>query len=103
MKGAASHEPSPPPSPGVPGEGGRASDRVSHTREVLMSSVVVLAPVIIAGWPVITAAVTAAVGSLGFSILSAGEEHAQALARTKVKEKNRAEIEVEDSEILGEV
>ena len=33
-----------------------------------MSTVVVLTPVIIANWPVITAAVAAAVGSMGFAV-----------------------------------
>jgi hypothetical protein len=60
-----------------------------------MSSVVVVTPLIVAGWPVITAAVTAAVGSLGFSIV-------RAPAATAPKSKTRAEIDVEDSEILQE-
>ena len=59
-----------------------------------MSSVVVVTPLIIAGWPVITAAVTAAVGSMGFSVVSA--ERPQVATATKV----RTEIDVEDSEVL---
>ncbi|HEV8293473.1 MAG TPA: hypothetical protein VGP94_16160 [Tepidisphaeraceae bacterium] len=63
-----------------------------------MSSVVVVAPIIMASWPAITAAVTAAVGSMGFAIASEGVE----LSKTKVEEPTRAEIEVEDSEIMQE-
>ena len=61
-----------------------------------MSTVIVFAPLIVAGWPAITAAVTAAIGTMGFT-----------LARSAVPGQitqgdgvNRAEIEVEDSEIL---
>jgi len=62
-----------------------------------MSSVIVIAPLVIASWPAITAAVTAAIGTMGFTM-------ARAAAGTKVatgSTVNRAEIEVEDSEILG--
>src|SRR3954468_13316954 len=68
-----------------------------------MSSVVVLTPLIVAGWPVVTAAVTAAIGSMGFSVVSsaaAAQNSAGGLA-VKAKEKNRTEIDVEDSEILA--
>jgi aspartate oxidase len=61
-----------------------------------MSTVVVLAPVIIANWPIITAAVTAAVASAGFAV--ARDATAESASRTA--ETNRAEIELEDSEIL---
>lgn len=60
-----------------------------------MSSVVVVTPLIIAGWPVISAAVTAAVVSMGFSVIR-GEQTAKVAAQTKA----RAEIDVEESEIL---
>jgi hypothetical protein len=59
-----------------------------------MSGVIVIAPVVVASWPAIAAAVTAAVGSLGFAVTQAvvkGEQHVL----------NRAEIEVPDSEILA--
>lgn len=59
-----------------------------------MSSVIVLAPLIIGGWPVITAAVTAAIGTMGFSIATAGANDQRSHAA------NRAEIEVEESEII---
>src|SRR3954463_489508 len=64
----------------------------------LMSSVIVVAPIIMASWPAITAAVTAAVGSMGFAIATDGLERPKA----KVEEPTRAEIEVEDSEIMQE-
>jgi uncharacterized protein DUF1257 len=61
-----------------------------------MSTVMVITPIIIANWPAITAAVTAAVGSLGFAaVQQAGS--IDAAGRNAV---NREEIEVEDSDIL---
>jgi hypothetical protein len=65
-----------------------------------MSSVVVVAPLIIAGWPVITAAVTAAVGSMGFTVAAGAAAALPELPTTKVK--TRAEIEVEDSVVLAD-
>ena len=65
-----------------------------------MSCVVVIVPVLIASWPVMSAAVTAAVGSMGFAIIrNAGA----AEVKTTAKARSKAEIEVENSEILGEV
>lgn len=61
-----------------------------------MSSIVVVTPLIIAGWPAITAAVTAAIGSMGFSVVKG----TGATVPVTLKTKARAEIEVEDSEIL---
>jgi hypothetical protein len=61
-----------------------------------MSTVVVVAPLVIAAWPSITAAVTAAVGTMGFALSGAGG----ARRRAAVEGTNRAEIEVEDSEVL---
>jgi len=59
-----------------------------------MSTVMVITPILIANWPAITAAVAAAVGTMGFA--SAHERHAgEARAGT-----SREEIEVEESEIL---
>lgn len=66
-----------------------------------MSSVIVVTPLIIAGWPVISAAVTAAIGSMGFSVVT-GAAANQGLLTQKTTEKNRTEIDVEDSEILAE-
>jgi len=60
-----------------------------------MSSIIVLTPIIIANWPAITAVVSAAVGSLGFSAVQGIEsQHSQASGTT------REEIEVDNSEIL---
>jgi hypothetical protein len=63
-----------------------------------MSTVIVVAPLIIAGWPVITSAVAAAVGAMGFSIVSARAEP----RISEEEEKTREVIDVEDSEILAE-
>jgi len=60
-----------------------------------MSTVVVLAPIIIANWPMISAAVGAAVGTMGFAMVRK-EEAATQRAATKTRE----EIEVDSSEIL---
>jgi len=60
-----------------------------------MSTVIVLAPIIIGSWPAITAAVTAAVGTLGFATVR-GVEGVHRKTDTKVRE----EIEVDNSEIL---
>src|SRR6266566_3847490 len=65
-----------------------------------MSSVIVVAPIIMASWPAITAAVTAAVGSMGFAVAAEGAEMTK--AKAKAEEPTRAEIEVEDSEIMHE-
>ena len=60
-----------------------------------MSTVVVLAPIIIANWPMITAAVGAAVGTMGFAMVRREEAITQRTAT-----KTREEIEVDNSEIL---
>lgn len=67
-----------------------------------MSSVVVVTPLIIASWPIITAAVTAAVGSIGFSIVTASASNAAAALKSQGKTRERAEIDVGDSEILAD-
>jgi hypothetical protein len=62
-----------------------------------MSSVIVITPLVIAGWPVISAAVTAAVASMGFTLVRASSP------QTPVVEEStsaRVEIDVQDSEIL---
>ena len=60
-----------------------------------MSSVVVITPIVVASWPMISAAVTAAIGSVGFSVV-------RGMAQSGVNERVRtkAELEVENSEIL---
>lgn len=61
-----------------------------------MSTVMVITPIIIANWPAITAAVTAAVGSIGFATVQQGSIE----SRGATTGTNREEIEVEDSDIL---
>ncbi|HEY1684717.1 MAG TPA: DUF1257 domain-containing protein [Tepidisphaeraceae bacterium] len=62
-----------------------------------MSCIVVISPLVIASWPAISAAVTAGVASLGFSIVASS-------ARTSVEEhastSRKVEVPIEDSEIL---
>lgn len=62
-----------------------------------MSAVVVVTPIIIGSWPVITAAVTAAISSMGFIAVSATER-----VDARISAKNRTEIEVEDSDVFQE-
>ena len=62
-----------------------------------MSAVVVVTPLVIASWPIITAAVTAAISTMGLSIAQ-GLDRARGVNLTR----SRAEIDVEDSEILNE-
>ena len=60
-----------------------------------MSTVMVITPIIIANWPAITAAVTAAVASVGFAAAQQGHSENSHVTTT-----NREEIQVEDSDIL---
>jgi hypothetical protein len=62
-----------------------------------MSTVLVVTPIVIASWPAISAAVAAAVGTLGFTAVREQEANREEASST-----NRAEIEVEDSEVLQE-
>jgi hypothetical protein len=59
-----------------------------------MSSVIVLTPIIIANWPVITAVVSAAVASMGFAAV-------QEVQQSQISGTTREEIEVDNSEILA--
>lgn len=63
-----------------------------------MSTVVIVAPILIGSWPMISAAITAAIVSMGYSIC----RDAELQAKTETNTKNRAEIDLEDSEILAE-
>lgn len=67
-----------------------------------MSCVVVISPLVIAGWPIITAAVTGAVASMGFSIVRAGASstNADISLSARGESRTRVDIEVDDSEIL---
>ena len=60
-----------------------------------MSTVMVIAPLVIANWSAISAAVVGAVGVLGFSTVNEAVESSHRVLGT-----NRAEIELEESEIL---
>lgn len=65
-----------------------------------MSTVLVVTPLVVAGWPVISAAITAAVGTMGFAAAQSADLRFRQISRGDAK--NRAEIEVEDTEILAE-
>ena len=60
-----------------------------------MSTVMVIAPLVIANWSVISAAVMGAVGTMGFVTASERER-----GRTRDSNLTRTEIEVEDTEVL---
>jgi hypothetical protein len=62
-----------------------------------MSTVFVVTPLVVAGWPILTAAITAAVGTMGFAMVQDTGPRRRQLIDPKV----RTEIEVEDSEILA--
>lgn len=61
-----------------------------------MSTVLVIAPVVVASWPAISAAVVGAVGAMGFAAVREGRS-----VTKQVETGNRAEIAIEDSEILA--
>jgi hypothetical protein len=63
-----------------------------------MSSVLVVAPLVVASWPLLSAAITAAVSTMGFAAAQ-NREGVHILQATDPK--IRAEIELEDSEILA--
>lgn len=68
-----------------------------------MSSVLIVTPLIIANWSVISAAVIGAAGTLGFSLASAAASAAgQARGSVRSSGVNRAEIEAENSEVLAD-
>ena len=62
-----------------------------------MSSVLVVTPLIVASWPLMSAAITAAVGTMGF----AAAQNKGPRVRQLTDAPTRAEIELEDSEILA--
>jgi hypothetical protein len=64
-----------------------------------MSTVLVVTPIVIAHWPVIAAAISAAISSMGFSSI---EEGLSATRSTSTVEKEKETIEVENSEILAD-
>lgn len=62
-----------------------------------MSCVCVVTPLVIAGWPAISAAVTAAVGTMGFAL---AKDSGGRRPRLRSDNKTRTEIEVPQSEVL---
>ena len=68
-------------------------------KEEDMSTVVVVAPILIGSWSVLSAAIVAAMTSMGYSICHEANQHKQEQESTQ----NKAEIELEESEILGEI
>lgn len=62
-----------------------------------MSSILVVTPLVVASWPLMSAAITAAIGTMGF----AASQHQGPRVREIAGAKTRAEIELEDSEILA--
>lgn len=61
-----------------------------------MSAVCILAPIVIAGWPVFSAAVAAAAASLGYQVVS---EAARA-SQVSVKQSGVVELDIERSEVV---
>ncbi len=66
-----------------------------------MSTVLVLTPVIISSWPVISAAAAGAASALGFSITKAVQK-AKAQAQQKAEVQQKAEIELAESQVLAQ-
>lgn len=62
-----------------------------------MSAVCILAPVVIAGWPVFSAAVAAAAASLGYHVVS----EAAGAERSTVKQAQVVELNIERSEVVS--
>ncbi|QEH38703.1 hypothetical protein OJF2_73090 [Aquisphaera giovannonii] len=63
-----------------------------------MSTVLVVSPLLVASWPLLSAAITAAVSSMGYATARAMQDSS---VRAGQKATARAEIELEDSEILA--
>lgn len=66
-----------------------------------MSTAIIIAPVIIANWPAISAAVVGAAAALGLAVKQTVEEDIR--NRTAVDNANQVEVEVKDSEITQNV
>src|SRR5262245_64638645 len=63
-----------------------------------MSSIIVIAPVLIASWPTLSAAIVGAIGSLGFGLVK-GREGTLPITITG---SSRVDLDVADSEVLQE-
>jgi len=61
-----------------------------------MSAVCILAPIVIAGWPVFSAAVVAAASSLGYQVASEATRN----VRSSVKQASTVELNIERSELV---
>jgi hypothetical protein len=62
-----------------------------------MSTVLVVTPLVVASWPLMSAAITAAIGTMGFAAAQNKGPRVRQIAGSKAN----AEIELEDSEILA--
>ncbi len=67
-----------------------------------MSTVVILTPIIISHWPVITAAVVGAASALGFAVRQQVEQEVKQAANVEVEVEENVEIELKESQVLGE-
>ena len=68
-----------------------------------MSVVLILTPVVIGGWPTITAAVAGAAAAMGLAVSRSIKEQVKVQAQNQLQaERNEVEVEVADSEALAE-
>jgi predicted glycoside hydrolase/deacetylase ChbG (UPF0249 family) len=64
-----------------------------------MSTVIILAPIVVAAWPAIAAAVTAAAAGMGLAVK---EQVAEAIKEQQETRANVVEVEIEDSQVLAQ-
>ena len=64
-----------------------------------MSAVIIMTPVVIAAWPVISAAVVAAVGAMGYSAVTGAVNEA---TKINVDIEKTVDIELENSDVVGD-
>jgi len=64
-----------------------------------MGVVIILTPIVIGSWPVISAAVTAAAAGLGLNV---SEKVREALSEQQETAEEQVEVELEDSQVLAE-
>ena len=68
-----------------------------------MSVVLVLTPVVIGGWPVITAAVAGAAAAMGLAVSRSAKDYVEDSVEDQVAvNENQVEVELADSEVLAE-
>ncbi len=67
-----------------------------------MSTVLILAPVIISNWPAITAAVVGAASALGFVTKQAVEQEVRQTGGQEQKAEQEIEVELPESQVLSE-